>query len=495
MADDNNNNDGLFVYTEGVIVPYDVVRVRVHPSVTIIPEGAFYRRDKLEEVELCEGVLEIINAVFFKCTTLKRINIPSSVTRIGGYVFFGCHKLEEVELCDGLLEIGERSFHSCRSLSSIIIPSTVTAIGIQAFAGGVLPQICLPDTIENIGKFAFANNNKITNFRVPPLIASTSEGMFSACTRMFSVEMSERVTDIESLTFSTCLSLRNVAIPPSADVPWDAFGNGEIHLFCKDLLQLFGEPSPLNSSQLINALKHRFDNLTIHKMIYYQSYNNMTVDELNNATDIRISQGRSKINPFGSQQDCLGMTPLHIMACSTVQDIELYKVLVDKYPETLVSEDRWGALPLLYAIWGRAPDEIVQFLVEHYKSVYPNYVLNWTKMIETLGIAGAPVRIIQTLLDLREGSFPDQLIDWDAVIERLSVELGCGHGSRRETFQFLVKCSFMGRINAIGLKHYRDNVINMVMERDFRMPYTVREGHGSMASNLNSGNMRTNTAS
>jgi len=57
MADDSstNNNTEVFIYTEGAVVPQDVVRVRVHPSVTIIPEKAFQKRHKLEAVELCEG--------------------------------------------------------------------------------------------------------------------------------------------------------------------------------------------------------------------------------------------------------------------------------------------------------------------------------------------------------------------------------------------------------------------------------------------------------
>ena len=32
-------------------------------------------------------------------------------------------------------------------------------------------------------------------------------------------------------------------------------------------------------------------------------------------------------------------------------DMKHAKVLVTKYPENLVAEDRWGAVPLLYAIW------------------------------------------------------------------------------------------------------------------------------------------------
>ena len=148
--------------------------------------------------------------------------------------------------------------------------------------------------------------------------------------------------------------------------------------------------------------------------------------------------------------------------------------MIEKYPETLVTKDRWGALPLLYAVWGSAPDEDVQILVDSYRTLYPYYVLNWSKMIQTLGIAGAPVEVIQNLLDLREESFPDQLIDWDAVIESLVVNTSCD--SRSETYQFLVKCSFMERINAIGLKHYRNNMINTVMGPKFGMPRTGNEG-------------------
>jgi hypothetical protein len=53
------------------------------------------------------------------------------------------------------------------------------------------------------------------------------------------------------------------------------------------------------------------------------------------------------------------MIPLHILACSSVHDLELYCVIVDNYPTNLITEDRWGALPLLYAFWGAAPAEII----------------------------------------------------------------------------------------------------------------------------------------
>jgi hypothetical protein len=67
----NNSIDAeVFVYTGkgGAVVPQDVIRVRVDPSVTSIPANAFHLRRELVEVELCEG-LEIGDDSFENCDT------------------------------------------------------------------------------------------------------------------------------------------------------------------------------------------------------------------------------------------------------------------------------------------------------------------------------------------------------------------------------------------------------------------------------------------
>ena len=94
----------------------------------------------------------------------------------------------------------------------------------------------------------------------------------------------------------------------------------------------------------------------------------MTLDQLKDATNMRSSQRalRSKLDPTVNQQDCLGVTPLHILACSSTQELTLYQGIVERYPENLVTRDNRGALPILYALWRNAPSEIVQFLVETY---------------------------------------------------------------------------------------------------------------------------------
>lgn len=75
----------------------------------------------------------------------------------------------------------------------------------------------------------------------------------------------------------------------------------------------------------------------------------MTSDDIRKLIIIGVNGER---NPTGLQQDCLGMTPLHILTCSTVHSLELYQLMIDEYPENLIIKDEWGALPLLYAVGG-----------------------------------------------------------------------------------------------------------------------------------------------
>jgi hypothetical protein len=79
-----------------------------------------------------------------------------------------------------------------------------------------------------------------------------------------------------------------------------------------------------------------------------------------------------------------------------VHDLEVYRLVVDNYPTNLITEDRWGALPLLYAFWGAAPIEITQFLIESYQSLYPGYEFNWTLMVETIGRCDTQRNVLRT---------------------------------------------------------------------------------------------------
>ena len=73
MAESSSN---VFIYTYGAEVPNKVTHIQVHSSVTVLPEGVFGNQRLLEEVELCDGLLQIEDNAFQSCKALKRITIP-----------------------------------------------------------------------------------------------------------------------------------------------------------------------------------------------------------------------------------------------------------------------------------------------------------------------------------------------------------------------------------------------------------------------------------
>jgi hypothetical protein len=196
-------------------------------------------------------------------------------------------------------------------------------------------------------------------------------------------------------------------------------------------------------------------------LVYYQSYYQEVLQNLIAAI---------KLDTTGNQQDCLGMTPLHILACSSVHDIEVYRVIVEKYPANLIFEDRWGALPLLYAFWGNAPAEIIQFLLESYHSLYPGRVFNWTMMVETMGRTDTPKESIENLLQVKQMHFPEQPINWDHLLDKFANSLHCSVGGALLTqrMRFLVMCGLSERVEALAFKVWRDYMTIRIQTANFQ---------------------------
>jgi hypothetical protein len=118
-----------------------------------------------------------------------------------------------------------------------------------------------------------------------------------------------------------------------------------------------------------------------------------------------------------------------------------------------------GATPLLYAIWGDAPSEIVELLVNSYQSHYPNHDFNWNDMLLTLGRTNVPTAVMQILLDIQKTLSPGYSIDWDQILRVFAIRQArplVTPFASSATFCFLTRCSIAKRVKAMGVKHFRD---------------------------------------
>jgi hypothetical protein len=126
------NSAEIFVYTgigEGSVVPSDVVRVRIDPSVLAIPDYAFNDElRQLQEVELHDGLREIGQQAFMNCQALKEVQLPDGVERIGSYAFHSCIRFTKFRspplvttIPNGMLNhcprmLVTRNYLSCRTI-------------------------------------------------------------------------------------------------------------------------------------------------------------------------------------------------------------------------------------------------------------------------------------------------------------------------------------------------------------------------------------------
>jgi hypothetical protein len=145
-------------------------------------------------------------------------------------------------------------------------------------------------------------------------------------------------------------------------------------------------------------------------------------------------------------------------------------VIVEKYPTNLITEDRWGALPLLYAFWGGAPTEIIQFLLKSYQSLYPDHVFNWTLMVETMGKCDTPNDRIQNLLHVKQTLFPVQPINWEYLLDKFAEFSNCTFPGVPfcERMQFLFTCGMSDSMKTLAFKLWRDHITSIIQTTNFQ---------------------------
>ena len=139
----------------------------------------------------------------------------------------------------------------------------------------------------------------------------------------------------------------------------------------------------------------------------------------------------------------------------TKPTIEMYRLLIEKYPETLIMKDKWGDVPLLYAIWCNAPADVIELFVQSYKSNHPDYKFDWGGMLRLLAKANAPLKNIQTLINTQQNNFSHQEYDIQFYLLDLAA-----HNSNPfiETFRYILRLSITKRLDSLAVTRFREEL-------------------------------------
>ncbi|KAL3938636.1 MAG: hypothetical protein SGBAC_006493 [Bacillariaceae sp.] len=296
--------------------------------------------------------------------------------------------------------------------------------------------------VEAIGEGAFSMCWTLGNIRMPLSLNTIQRSAFAHCMlHLRSVELPPKAIHIGDRAFQGCARLRNIAL----DSNDDASAELGTHLFkgCHNLSVIFQDPSAM-----IKALTQRFDGLPVHRICYYQSYFS-TEKCLQNLKQIEPVETESD-----RQQDCLGMTPLHILCLAKAHHLALYQACVEHCPSDLNTKDAWGSLPIHYALENNVPMPIAEFLLEQHQKHHPSQPMFFDQFLLKQGVDffnSASLPLVQLVLGYHEKHGQEPL-DWDRLLQSVSMV------SSLEIFRCVVSQSVSPRIRALEWQPWRQAI-------------------------------------
>ena len=227
----------------------NLTSITIPNSVTSIGVHAFYNCTNLTSIILPNSVSSIGDEAFNGCTGLTTITIPKRVKQIGSRIFLFCSALTELKVeeenpiydsrenCNAVIktntnelfigcnntkipnsvtDIGKYAFQGCNGIISIVLPNSVTSIGEGAFvACNGLTSVILSNNLKSIGEWAFNDCTSLSSVSIPNSVTSIGDYSFKGCSGLNSVNLSENLTSIGQSAFYGCSNLTSVTIPNS----------------------------------------------------------------------------------------------------------------------------------------------------------------------------------------------------------------------------------------------------------------------------------------
>ena len=145
---------------------------------------------------------------------IESVVVEPGVTSIGE--FYDCSALTSITLPNSVTEIGWYAFRGCSALTSIVLPANITSIGQSAFSGcSSLVRITLPARLREISDNTFTDCSSLQTITIPQGVTSIGYSAFDGCSGLTNVTIPDGVTSIGETAFYSCSSLQQITLPDS----------------------------------------------------------------------------------------------------------------------------------------------------------------------------------------------------------------------------------------------------------------------------------------
>ena len=170
-------------------------------------------KEYITDIKIPDNIKSIGKDAFSGCSSITSIKVPNSVTSIGNNAFSGCVSLISIVLPENgfFNKIPDRCFSGDKLLSEINLTSSIVEIGSNAFSNCKLKEVNLSN-IRIMGIGAFSGCSSLAG--ISGWSSSLTEipyACFESC-GFVNLTIPDSVTDIGNYAFRNCLELENVTV-------------------------------------------------------------------------------------------------------------------------------------------------------------------------------------------------------------------------------------------------------------------------------------------
>lgn len=193
---------------------------------------AFDRCLCLKDVSLPENIRNLEDYAFSYCINLSRINVPSDIQKMPSVAFYNCQSLEEFSMpafdsfpydynyfvhCTGLKSFSVQDNDKYYAEVDGVLYNAEKTVLLRYPAGREDKLFVIPETVEEIWNYAFADCYNLENIVIPETVTMIDEGAFSDCYNLKNIKLPSKLTRLDSSAFNSCLSLTDISVPATVN--------------------------------------------------------------------------------------------------------------------------------------------------------------------------------------------------------------------------------------------------------------------------------------
>ena len=199
----------LFIDTKDMPNLTDIIAEEGHEGITVINSSNILSGEYEVDIPINNITL---GSRAYAGKTYESVTLPASVTEIGKECFYEA----DIKLIDlsqtNITAIPDKCFYGVKNLQTVLLPPTVERIGQNAFSKSDIEYITLPSAVVYLDQGAFASCKKLESADLSRINVKNLVSTFTGCISLTEVYLPPMLEKME-YTFKGCASLTHIDIP------------------------------------------------------------------------------------------------------------------------------------------------------------------------------------------------------------------------------------------------------------------------------------------